>query len=333
MKKILLTGGAGYIGSHLAVELIESGYGVIIVDNLSNSNQEVINRINKIIGKKVTFYNLDIKDQNKLGAVFKKHNIYAVIHLAGYKAVGESVDNPLSYYENNLVGTIRLLESMSLSKVYKVVFSSSATVYGSPIKLPIDEEHPLAPTNPYGHTKAMIEQVLIDLTNSSLPWQVSILRYFNPVGAHKSGLIGEDPKGIPNNLLPAIARVTKMKGQQLKVHGNDYDTIDGTGVRDYIHVVDLALGHLAAIKNLPKPGSYGLYNLGTGQGYSVLQVIKAYERASGIKVDYDIGPRREGDVAECYADPSKAQEELGWKASRNLDDACVDLWRWQNSND
>lgn len=332
MKNILLTGGAGYIGSHIAVELLESGSGVVIVDDLSSSSQAVIERIAKITGKRPHFFKLDIRNKKKLDKVFKDHKIDAVVHLAGYKAVGESVKKPLQYYDNNLINSISLFETMLENKVYKLVFSSSATVYGKPKRLPIDEKHPIAPTNPYGHTKAMIEQILIDLSSSDDPWQVSILRYFNPIGAHPSGQIGENPKGVPNNLLPFVSQVATKKLPRLLVHGNDYDTVDGTGVRDYIHVVDLARGHVAALKKMPANNSFAIYNLGTGKGSSVLEVIEAFEKASGVKIDYEIGPRRDGDVAECYADSSRAEKTFNWKAQLDIDHACIDLWRWENNN-
>ena len=332
MKTILLTGGAGYIGSHIAVELLMAGYGVVIVDNFINSNPEVIARIKNITGKNFDYYNLDVSDPKDLSRVFKKHDIESVIHLAGLKAVGESVEKPLEYYRNNLYSTLTLCEAMKEHGVYNIVFSSSATVYGKPKELPITENHPLAPTNPYGHTKAMIEQILIDLSGSADPCQVTILRYFNPIGAHSSGLIGEDPSGVPNNLFPYLSQVASGKLNKLTIHGDDYNTPDGTGIRDYIHVVDLAKGHLAAIKHPEPVNHYEIYNLGTGRGYSVLESIKEFEKASDKKLPFIIGPRREGDVAECYADPRKAKKVLGWTAQKSFYDACVDAWRWQSKN-
>lgn len=331
MKTILLTGGAGYIGSHIAVELLMAGYGVVIVDNFINSNPEVISRIKNITGKNFDYYNLDVSSPKDLSVVFKKHDIESVIHLAGLKAVGESVEKPLEYYRNNLYSTLTLCEAMKEHGVYNIVFSSSATVYGEPKELPITESHPLAPTNPYGHTKAMIEQILIDLAGSADPWQVTILRYFNPIGAHSSGLIGEDPNGVPNNLFPYLSQVASGKLNKLTIHGDDYNTPDGTGIRDYIHVVDLAKGHLAAIKHPEPVNHYEIYNLGTGKGYSVLESIKAFEKASDKKISFIIGPHREGDVAECYADPRKAKKALGWTAQKSFYDACVDAWRWQKN--
>ncbi|MEI6581737.1 MAG: UDP-glucose 4-epimerase GalE [bacterium] len=332
MKTILLTGGAGYIGSHIAVELLMLGYGVVIVDNFTNSDPEVIARIKNITGKNFDYYNVDVANQKDLSEVFDKHAINSVIHLAGLKAVGESVEKPLEYYKNNLYSTLVLCEVMKEHGVYHIVFSSSATVYGKPKELPIAEDHPVAPTNPYGHTKAMIEQIFIDLTGSIDPWQVTILRYFNPIGAHGSGLIGEDPNGVPNNLFPYLSQVASGKLKQLTIHGDDYETPDGTGVRDYIHVVDLANGHLAAIKSPVPNNHYAIYNLGTGKGYSVLESIESFEEACGKKIAYVVGPCREGDVAECYADPSKAKKALGWTAQKSFYDACVDTWHWQRKN-
>lgn len=332
MKTILLTGGAGYIGSHIAVELLQSGYKVVIVDNFSNSHPEVINRIEKISGSRPNFYNLDLADEQGLQKVFKKHNIDAVIHLAGFKSVNESVENPLAYYKNNLNSSLVLCEVMQRNSVFEVVFSSSATVYGKPKHLPISESHAISPTNPYGHTKAMIEQLLIDLSHSEAPWRVTILRYFNPIGAHHTGLIGEDPSGVPNNLLPYIAQVASGRLDQLTVHGDDYSTPDGTGIRDYIHVVDLARGHLAAISKPAQKNSANIYNLGTGKGQSVLEAIKVFQEASGREIAYTVGERRKGDVAECYADPTRAKNELGWVAAKTLRDACQDSWNWQVQN-
>lgn len=329
---ILVTGGAGYIGSHTVVELLEAGCDVVVVDNLSNSKPEVIKRIRAITGKDFRFYPVDILDKPALSAVFMDNRIEAVIHFAGLKAVGESVEVPLRYYHNNVAGTLVLCQVMEEYGVKRIVFSSSATVYGTPEKVPIKEDAPLAPVNPYGRTKLMIEQILQDLHESDPQWSVALLRYFNPIGAHASGSIGEDPSGIPNNLMPYITQVAVGKLPMLRVFGSDYPTHDGTGVRDYIHVVDLALGHLCALEKLRQSPGVHIYNLGTGKGYSVLDVISAFEQASGKKIPYEIGPRRAGDVAECYADPTKAKQELGWEAKRDLLTMCVDSWRWQKNN-
>lgn len=331
MKSILVTGGAGYIGSHTVVELIERKYDVIVVDNLVNASEESLNRIEKITGVYPKFYNADIRDREAMEKIFSENQIDGVIHFAGLKAVGESVKIPLAYYDNNIYGTLVLLETMAKHNVKKIVFSSSATVYGDPERLPIDEECRLSTTNPYGSTKLYIEGILKDLYKSDDVWTVVLLRYFNPVGAHESGLIGEDPKGIPNNLTPYIAQVACGKREKVSVFGNDYPTPDGTGVRDYIHVVDLAIGHIKAIEKCEKPGVY-IYNLGTGIGYSVLDVIHAFEKACGHKIPYVIAPRRPGDIAACYACADKAEKELGWKATRNLDDMCASLWKWQTMN-
>ncbi|MBR1813767.1 MAG: UDP-glucose 4-epimerase GalE [Lachnospiraceae bacterium] len=330
---ILVTGGAGYIGSHTCVELLDQGYEVVVVDNLANSCKESLNRVEKITGKSVKFYELDLLDREGLQSVFQKESIDAVIHFAGLKAVGESVAKPLEYYHNNLVGTINLLEAMREADVKQLVFSSSATVYGLPKTVPIREDFPRSATNPYGRTKLMIEDILMDLTKELPDWRIVLLRYFNPIGAHKSGLIGEDPKGIPNNLMPYITQVATGRRAELGVFGNDYDTHDGTGVRDYIHVVDLAKGHVKTLEKI-KDGEGGvyIYNLGTGNGYSVLDVVKAFEKASGVTIPYSIKPRRPGDIATCYADPTKAKEELGWVAEKNLFDMCEDSWRWQKNN-
>lgn len=330
---ILVTGGAGYIGSHTCVELLNAGKDVIVLDNLINSKEEVLNRIKKITGKYVKFYKADLLDRQAVKKVFEENKIDSVIHFAALKAVGESVAKPIEYYSNNLTGTLILIDEMRKHNVKKIVFSSSATVYGDPAKLPITEDMPLSTTNPYGTTKLFIEQILKDVYKSDNEWSISILRYFNPIGAHESGLIGEDPQGIPNNLIPYIARVAIGKLEKLSVYGNDYNTHDGTGVRDYIHVVDLAKGHLKALDMLDKKGS-GVYvhNLGTGIGYSVLDVVKAFEKASGKKVNYQIVARRPGDIASCYADPSKAEKELGWKAEKSIDDMCKDTWRFQQNN-
>lgn len=330
--KILVTGGAGYIGSHTCVELLNENYDVIVLDNLSNSNEESLNRVRRITGKDLAFYKADLLDNEQVRQVFKEHKIDAVIHFAGLKAVGESVEKPLAYYQNNIAGTLHLLDVMREFNVKNLVFSSSATVYGDPASLPIREDFPLSVTNPYGRTKLMIEEILKDLYQSDNTWNIALLRYFNPVGAHESGLIGEDPFDIPNNLMPYISQVAVGTLDQLSVFGDDYDTPDGTGVRDYIHVVDLALGH---IKTLPKlftdPGVV-IYNLGTGQGYSVLEMVRAFEAASGKSVAYQITGRRPGDIAACWADPSVAKDEIGWEATRNLDDMCRDTWKWQMEN-
>ncbi|MBR4209760.1 MAG: UDP-glucose 4-epimerase GalE [Lachnospiraceae bacterium] len=330
---ILVTGGAGYIGSHTCVELLDQGYEVVVVDNLANSCKESLNRVEKITGKSVKFYELDLLDREGLQSVFQKESIDAVIHFAGLKAVGESVAKPLEYYHNNLVGTINLLEAMREADVKQLVFSSSATVYGLPKTVPIREDFPRSAMNPYGRTKLMIEDILMDLTKELPDWRIVLLRYFNPIGAHKSGLIGEDPKGIPNNLMPYITQVATGRRAELGVFGNDYDTHDGTGVRDYIHVVDLAKGHVKTLEKIKDAeGGVYIYNLGTGNGYSVLDVVKAFEKASGVTIPYSIKPRRPGDIATCYADPTKAKEELGWVAEKNLFDMCEDSWRWQKNN-
>ena len=329
--RILVTGGAGYIGSHTCVELLNAGYDVVVVDNLRNSKIAALERVEKITGKKVDFIQLDLRERDKLNKVFERFSIDAVLHFAGLKAVGESVQIPLEYYENNVHGTIVLCQVMQVHNIRKLVFSSSATVYGSPEQMPIREDFPIAPLNPYGHSKAMIEQILRDLYISDPTWQVTLLRYFNPVGAHPSGLIGEDPNGIPNNLFPFITQVAVGRLPYLRVFGNDYPTPDGTGIRDYIHVVDLALGHLSALEKLNQPGVY-TYNLGTGRGYSVLEVVSAFERACGKPIPYRIVERRPGDAAISFADPSLAQKELGWFATRGLDDMCQDAWRWQSLN-
>ena len=329
---ILVTGGAGYIGSHTCIELIEAGYEVVIVDNLCNSCELAIKRVEEITGKKVRFYAVDIADKERMNEIFEKESIQSVIHFAGLKAVGESVEKPLQYYSNNITGTLVLLEVMSDHNVKDIVFSSSATVYGNPKTVPIKEDFSLSATNPYGRTKLMIEEILQDLYVSDKEWNIILLRYFNPIGAHKSGLLGEDPKGIPNNLLPYIAQVAVGKLEALGVFGDDYDTVDGTGVRDYIHVVDLAKGHVKAIGRLEDKAGVSIYNLGTGNGYSVLQVLHAFEKACGKELKYVIKPRRAGDIATCYADPSKAKEELGWEATRSIDEMCEDSWRWQSMN-
>jgi len=330
---ILVTGGAGYIGSHTVVELLEKEQDVIIIDNLCNSSQESLKRVEKITGKAPVFYQGDILDKNFLDEVFKKHHIDSVIHFAGLKSVGESVSQPISYYQNNVQGTLTLLDAMKDANVFKLVFSSSATVYGDPATLPIREDFPVGgTTNPYGTSKLMVEMVLADVAKSDARWAFVILRYFNPVGAHLSGLIGEDPNGIPNNLLPYIAQVGVGKLKALAVFGDDYDTPDGTGVRDYIHVVDLAIGHLKALKRMQDETGVFIYNLGTGNGYSVLNMINAFEAASGKTIPYNVSPRRDGDIAACYAAPEKALTELGWKAERGLNEMMQDTWRWQSNN-
>ena len=330
---VLITGGAGYIGSHTVLELLNAGEQVIVVDNLSNSSEESLRRVQQITGRKPHFYNLDLLNKDGLNKVFETHEIDSVIHFAGFKAVGESVAKPIMYYQNNLDSTLVLCEVMRTHDVKKLVFSSSATVYGDPASVPITEDFPLSATNPYGRTKLFIEYILKDLWVADNSWNITLLRYFNPVGAHKSGLIGEDPNGIPNNLMPYVSQVAVGKLEKLSVFGDDYPTPDGTGVRDYIHVVDLALGHLKALENLKDAtGGVNVYNLGTGKGSSVLEMIKAFEEASGKKVAYKIGPRRPGDIAECYADPTLAKEELGWEAERGIKEMCEDGWRWQSNN-
>ena len=329
---ILVTGGAGYIGSHTCIELLNEGYEVVVVDNLSNSSEESLNRVKKITGKDLTFYEADILDAEALDEIFSKEDIEAVIHFAGLKAVGESVEKPLAYYHNNISGTVVLCEIMKKHNVKDIIFSSSATVYGDPATVPITEDFPLSVTNPYGRTKLMLEKIFKDIYVSDNDWNIVLLRYFNPIGAHKSGTIGEDPKGIPNNLVPYITQVAIGKLDYLSVFGDDYDTPDGTGVRDYIHVVDLAIGHVASIKKLKdKPGVIE-YNLGTGKGYSVLDVLKGFEKVVGKEIKYKIKPRRAGDIAECYADPAKAKNELGWEAKRGIEEMCEDSWRWQTNN-
>ena len=330
--KILVTGGAGYIGSHTLVELLEKGYEAIVLDNLINSSEKSLERVEKITGKKVPFYNVDLLDYDAVDKVFSENKIDAVIHFAGLKAVGESTQIPIRYYHNNITGTLNLVDIMEKHGVFNLVFSSSATVYGTPKTVPITEDFPLSTTNPYGSTKLMIENILTDVYKANNKWSMTLLRYFNPIGANKSGIIGEDPKGIPNNLLPYVAKVAVGKLEKVHVFGNDYPTHDGTGVRDYIHVVDLALGHLKAIeKKADKPGVH-IFNLGTGKGYSVLDVIKAFSKASGVEIPYQIDPRRPGDIAECFANPKKAKEELDWEATRGIEEMCEDSWRWQSNN-
>lgn len=331
--QILVTGGTGFIGSHTVVELLNAGYEVVIVDNLYNSKALVVDRIEKITGKRPTFYEADVLDYDAMNEIFDKEHIDAVIHFAGYKAVGESTKKPIEYYHNNLGTTLVLCDVMRKHNCKKIVFSSSATVYGDPAFVPITEECPMGETtNPYGATKSMQERILTDIWKADNEWQVMLLRYFNPIGAHESGLIGEDPKGIPNNLLPYVSQVALGKLEKVHVFGNDYDTPDGTGVRDYIHVVDLAKGHVAAIKAFDKLKDVNIINLGTGVGYSVLDIIHAFEKACGKKIPYVIDPRRPGDIATCYSDPSKAAKVLGWKAEKNLDDMCRDAWNWQTKN-
>ena len=331
--KILVTGGAGYIGSHTCVELLNEDYEVVIVDNLYNSNEKAVDRIMQITGKEVKFYNSDIRDYEAMSKIFADERPDAVIHFAGLKAVGESVAKPLEYYENNIGGTLILCKAMRENGCKNIIFSSSATVYGDPAFIPITEECPKGVcTNPYGWTKHMLEQILTDLHTADTEWNVVLLRYFNPIGAHKSGLIGEDPKGIPNNLLPYVAQVAIGKLKCLGVFGDDYDTPDGTGVRDYIHVVDLAIGHVRAIDKIKEKPGVKVYNLGTGKGYSVLDVVKAFEKACGHAIPYAIKPRRPGDIATCYSDASLAKEELGWEAEYDIDEMCADSWRWQSMN-
>lgn len=329
---ILVTGGAGYIGTHTVVELLNNGSDVVILDNLSNSSVTALERVEQITGKSVTFYQGDILNKPFLQKLFTDHDIESVIHFAGLKAVGESVEQPLRYYENNVTGTIVLCQVMAEFNVKNIVFSSSATVYGDPASLPITEDFPTGATNPYGQSKLMVEHVLADLHHSDPSWNIARLRYFNPVGAHDSGLIGEDPNDIPNNLMPFITQVAVGKREQLSVFGNDYDTVDGTGVRDYIHVVDLAVGHLRALDKLrTKPGLV-TYNLGTGQGYSVLEMVAAFEKASGTEIKYQLVARRAGDIAACYANPDKAQTELNWQATHTIDDMAQSSWHWQSRN-
>ncbi|NLE25310.1 MAG: UDP-glucose 4-epimerase GalE [Clostridiaceae bacterium] len=329
---ILVTGGAGYIGSHTCVELLNAGYEIIVVDNLCNSSEKALKRVQEITGKKLTFYNVDLLDKSALDNIFEKERIESVIHFAGLKAVGESVSMPLEYYYNNITGTIILCEVMRKHGIKEMVFSSSATVYGKPQTVPIKEDFPLSVTNPYGRTKLIIENLLEDLYVSDNSWNIIILRYFNPVGAHKSGKIGEDPKNIPNNLVPYITQVAIGKLEYLGVFGDDYDTPDGTGVRDYIHVVDLAKGHINALEKLKERLGLLIYNLGTGKGYSVLDMVKNFEKASGRPIKYKILSRRPGDIATCYADPTKAKLELGWEATMDIDEMCEDSWRWQKNN-
>ena len=330
---ILVTGGACYIGSHTVVELQNAGYDVVVLDNLSNASEKALDRVSKITGKPVKFYKADILDRDALNDIFDKETIESCIHFAGLKAVGESVVKPWEYYENNIAGTLTLVDVMRKHNVKNIIFSSSATVYGDPAQIPITEECPKGQcTNPYGWTKSMLEQVLTDIQKADPEWNVMLLRYFNPIGAHKSGTIGENPNGIPNNLMPYITQVAVGKLKELGVFGNDYDTPDGTGVRDYIHVVDLAKGHVKALKKIEENPGLAIYNLGTGKGYSVLDIVKNFEAATGVKIPYVIKPRRAGDIATCYCDASKAEKELDWKAENGIREMCEDSWRWQSNN-
>ena len=329
---VLLTGGAGYIGSHTAVECLAAGHEVVVFDNLSNSSVKSLERVAQIAGKPVAFVRGDIRDRTALRALFADHAIDSVVHFAGLKAVGESVEKPLLYYDNNIVGSIALFEEMAAAGVKSVVFSSSATVYGDPATVPITEDFPLSATNPYGRSKLFIEEILRDIARSDGGWNIALLRYFNPVGAHESGLIGEDPRGIPNNLMPYVAQVAVGRRPHLNVFGGDYPTPDGTGVRDYIHVVDLARGHVAALNRLQQLVGVQTWNLGTGHGVSVLDMVRAFEAASGRKVPYQIVSRRAGDVAQCWADPARAARDLGWRAEYDLPRMCADAWRWQSGN-
>lgn len=329
---VLLTGGAGYIGSHMAVELLQAGYEVVVLDNFSNASPASLQAVERITQKTVTLYEGDIRDEARLNEIFSNHDIQAVLHFAGLKAVGESTTAPVKYYDNNVHGTLRLIEAMNAAGCKTLVFSSSATVYGEPERVPIDESSATGATNPYGRSKLIVEDVLRDLCEADEAWRISLLRYFNPVGAHASGEIGEDPNDIPNNLMPYISQVAVGKLEKLNVFGNDYPTPDGTGVRDYIHVVDLARGHIKALEYLQHNKGLAVHNLGTGRGYSVLEAVKAFERASGVEIPYEITDRRPGDIAACYADPAKAQRELGWQAEYDLDRMCEDAWRWQKSH-
>ena len=331
--KILVTGGAGFIGTHTLIELHHAGHETVVVDNLCNSNRKSLARVAQIIGKEIPFYEVDIRDREGLNKVMEAHQFDACIHFAGLKAVGESVEKPLEYYENNISGTLTLLDVMRKHNCKNIIFSSSATVYGDPAIIPITEECPKGRcTNPYGQTKSMLEEIMMDIQKSDKEWNVVLLRYFNPIGAHPSGLIGENPNGIPNNLMPYVTQVAVGKRTELGVFGNDYDTPDGTGVRDYIHVVDLAKGHVAALQAIEKNCGLGIYNLGTGHGYSVLDLVKAFIRVNGVDIPYSIKPRRAGDIATCYSNPAKAEKELGWKAQFGLEEMCRDAWNWQKNN-
>lgn len=330
--KVLVTGGMGYIGSHTCVQMIEAGMTPIVIDNLCNSKETVLDRIEKLTDVRPVFYKGDIRDRTFLDQVFSEHSIDSVIHFAGLKAVGESVEQPLKYYDDNVHGTLVLVEAMLAADVNSLIFSSSATVYGDPASVPIREDFPTSAMNPYGRSKLMVEECLTDIQKAHPDMSVTILRYFNPVGSHQSGELGEDPQGIPNNLMPFISQVAVGRREYLSVFGNDYPTVDGTGVRDYIHVVDLANGHLAALNYRGKAAGLHIYNLGTGNGYSVLQMVEAFSKSSGVKVEYKIAPRRAGDIAECWADPAKAQSELHWQATHTLDDMTTDTWRWQSQN-
>ena len=329
---VLLTGGAGYIGSHTAVALLEAGHEVVVVDSLVNSHEESLRRVERITGRALAFHKADCADPEAMRAIFDRHDVDAVIHLAGLKAVGESVRQPLRYYRNNLDALLTLCETMHAAGVRDLVLSSSATVYGDPERVPITEDAGLSTTNPYGSTKLFAERILDDLATAESDWRIISLRYFNPIGAHPSGLIGEDPQGIPNNLFPYIAQVAAGRRERLSVYGDDYDTPDGTGVRDYLHVVDLAAGHLAAVDHLADASGHRVYNLGTGHGTSVMESLRAFERATGDTIPYEVIGRRPGDIAICYADPAAAASELGWKAQKSVDDACRDAWRWQSTN-
>lgn len=330
--EILVTGGAGYIGSHTCVELLSVGYNIVVLDNLSNSDIESLYRVEKLAGKNIDYVKGDVRERGLLQSLFSKYKIGAVLHFAGLKAVGESLEKPLHYYDNNVTGSLALLEVMAEFGCKKMVFSSSATVYGDPASVPVKESFPLSTTNPYGTSKLMVEDILRDVYTSDQTWSIGLLRYFNPVGAHESGLIGENPNGIPNNLMPFVSQVAAGLREKLTVFGGDYQTVDGTGVRDYIHVVDLAKGHVSALQKLLQQPGLVTVNLGTGQGYSVLDVVKAFENASGKKIPYEIDDRRLGDVAQCYADPSYAYEVLGWKAELGIERMCEDAWRWQSKN-
>ena len=332
MPQILVTGGAGYIGSHAVLLLQQAYYDVVVVDDLSNGSEESLRRVSEITGRPYTFYKADICDTDALDSIFNQHDFDAVIHFAGLKAVGESVEEPLRYYQANVGGTVSLCQVMANHRVKRIVFSSSATVYGDPASVPILESFPISATNPYGRSKLMVEEVLRDLYQSDSSWRISLLRYFNPVGAHFSGLIGEDPNGIPNNLMPFISQVAVGKREELSVFGSDYPTLDGTGVRDYIHVMDLAEGHIKAIEKLDQGSGLYIYNLGTGNGYSVLEMVNAFAAVSGKSVPYELTERRPGDIAECYADPAKAHKELNWTATRSIEDMCRDTWNWQSKN-